>query len=138
MARIDIHYGFSVNGVAALYTEILKHSELKQFNDIYPNKFNNKTNGITFRRWIMQSIPNQLIFWLKPLAMTLNLTHSELDKLMNYKDDNNVLAQIGVIKQTKKQQFADYIKTTAGIELNPQSILMYRVKRIHEYKRQSK
>ncbi len=136
MARIDIHYGFSVNGVAALHTEILKHSELKQFNDIYPNKFNNKTNGITFRRWIMQSNTELTDFLAKTIGNDFKFNSLELDKLMDYKDDNNVLAQIGVIKQTKKQQFADYIKTTAGIELNPQSIFDVQVKRIHEYKRQ--
>lgn len=136
MARIDIHYCFSVNGVAALHTEILKHSELKQFNDIYPNKFNNKTNGITFRRWIMQSNTELTDFLAKTIGNDFKFNSLELDKLMSYKDDNSVLAQIGTIKQTKKQQFADYIKTTAGIELNPQSIFDVQVKRIHEYKRQ--
>ncbi|MBX9597911.1 MAG: glycogen/starch/alpha-glucan family phosphorylase [Burkholderiales bacterium] len=136
MARIDIHYCFSVNGVAALHTKILKNSELKQFNDIYPNKFNNKTNGITFRRWIMQSNSELTDFLAKTIGNDFKFNSLELDKLMSYTNDSNVLSQIDLIKQTKKQQFTEYIKVTAGIKLNPQSIFDVQVKRIHEYKRQ--
>lgn len=136
MARIDIHYGFSVNGVAALHTEILKNSELKQFSAIYPHKFNNKTNGITFRRWLMQSNTQLTDYLAKTIGNNFKFDSLELEKLMAYADDESVLNQLRVIKQAKKQQFVDFIRETNGVELSPDAVFDVQVKRIHEYKRQ--
>ena len=136
MARIDIHYGFSVNGVAALHTEILKNSELKQFNDLYPNKFNNKTNGITFRRWLMQCNTELTDYLKQVIGNHFKFDSMELNKLTTKMDDIQVLHKLREIKQIKKQQLADYIKETQNITLDINSIFDVQVKRIHEYKRQ--
>lgn len=136
MARIDIHYCFSVNGVAALHTEILKNSELKQFNDLYPGKFNNKTNGITFRRWIMQCNTQLTNYLVQLIGNNFKFDASELEKLLAYKDDHQVLNKLHEIKQLKKQQFVDFIRGYAGVEISANSIFDVQVKRIHEYKRQ--
>ena len=136
MARIDIHYSFSVNGVAALHTEILKNSELKQFNDLYPGKFNNKTNGITFRRWIMQCNTQLTNYLVQLIGNNFKFDASELEKLLAYKDDHQVLNHLREIKQAKKQQFVNFIRDYAGVEISAESIFDVQVKRIHEYKRQ--
>ncbi len=136
MARIDIHYSFSVNGVAALHTEILKNSELRQFNKLYPGRFNNKTNGITFRRWLLETNP-ELTAYLETLIGSEFKNYAlELKKLAAYKDDSKVLHQLEQIKQHKKQQFIEFAKTHYNVELPLDSIFDVQIKRIHEYKRQ--
>ncbi len=136
MAHIDIHYGFSVNGVAAIHTEILKNTELNAFYKLYPEKFNNKTNGITFRRWLL-SCNHELSDYISELigdGYKKNAT--ELEKLLEFIDDEKVLNRIEEIKKIKKQQLVDYIRTKEGIELDPESIFDIQSKRLHEYKRQ--
>ncbi len=136
MAHIDIHYGFSVNGVAAIHTEILKDTELNHFYKIYPEKFNNKTNGITFRRWLLSCN--------RPLADMLTETigdgykrdADELKKLLEFKEDAKVLDAIAEIKQTKKNELAAYLKEKEGVEVDANSIFDIQIKRLHEYKRQ--
>lgn len=136
MARIDIHYSFSVNGVAALHTEILKNSELKQFNLIYPDKFNNKTNGITFRRWLMQTNPELTKYLITLIGPEFKQDAALLQKLMAYHNDQRVLEILSQIKQTKKNQFITYAEAQYGIKLFKNSIFDVQIKRIHEYKRQ--
>ncbi|HIX29911.1 MAG TPA: glycogen/starch/alpha-glucan family phosphorylase [Candidatus Blautia stercoravium] len=136
MAHMDIHYGFSVNGVAALHTEILKESELKNFYDIYPEKFNNKTNGITFRRWLLHC-NRQLSAYLETLIGSgFKKDAAELKKLLSYKGDENVLQKMAEIKLEKKLEFKKFMKETQDIELDENSIIDVQVKRLHEYKRQ--
>ncbi len=136
MARIDMHYGFSVNGVAALHTEILKNSELKPFYDIYPNKFNNKTNGITFRRWLLHSNHELTELISSKIGNGFKKDANELEKLMQFKDDEAVLKAITDIKMTKKKEFKDYLLKKENIEIDENSIIDVQVKRLHEYKRQ--
>ena len=136
MARIDMHYGFSVNGVAALHTEILKNSELKPFYDIYPNKFNNKTNGITFRRWLLHSNHELTGLISSKIGDGFKKDANELEKLMQFKDDEAVLKAITDIKMTKKKEFKDYLLKKENIEIHENSIIDVQVKRLHEYKRQ--
>ena len=136
MAHIDIHYGFSVNGVAALHTEILEKSELNNFYKIYPEKFNNKTNGITFRRWLLHCNPeltDQLTEWI---GDGYKKDAEELKKLEKYLSDKDALDTLLKIKTDNKADFFDYIKRTQNITLNPNSIFDIQVKRLHEYKRQ--
>lgn len=136
MAHIDIHYGFSVNGVAALHTEILEKSELNNFYKIYPEKFNNKTNGITFRRWLLHCNPKltaQLDEWI---GDGYKKDAEELKKLEKYLSDKGALETLLKIKTDNKADFVDYIKRTQNITLNPDSIFDIQVKRLHEYKRQ--
>lgn len=136
MAHIDIHYGFSVNGVAALHTEILEKSELNNFYKIYPEKFNNKTNGITFRRWLLHCNPeltDQLTEWI---GDGYKKDAEELKKLEKYISDKDALDTLLKIKTDNKADFVDYIKRTQNITLNPNSIFDIQVKRLHEYKRQ--
>lgn len=136
MAHMDIHYGFSVNGVAALHTEILKESELKNFYDIYPEKFNNKTNGITFRRWLLHC-NRQLSAYLETLIGSgFEKDAAELEKLLAFKGDENVLQKLAEIKLEKKLEFKKFMKETQDIELDENSIIDVQVKRLHEYKRQ--
>ncbi len=136
MAHIDIHYGYSVNGVAALHTEILKNSELKPFYDIYPQKFHNETNGITFRRWLLHC-NHKLANYIESLIGNDFLTNSmELEKLLEYKEDEEVLAKIVEIKQEAKSQLAAYLKETQGVEVDDTSVFDIQIKRLHEYKRQ--
>ncbi len=136
MAHIDIHFGYSINGVAALHTEILKASELKHFYDIYPEKFNNKTNGITFRRWLF-SCNHELTDYLGGLiGEGFKKDADELKKLLKYKNNAKVCDAIASIKQHKKQELADYIKEKEGITLDTDSIFDIQIKRMHEYKRQ--
>ena len=135
MAHIDIHYGFSVNGVAALHTEILEKSELNNFYKIYPEKFNNKTNGITFRRWLLHCNPkltDQLTEWI---GDGYKKDAEELKKLEKYLSDKDALDTLLKIKTDNKADFVDYIKRTQNITLNPNSIFDIQVKRLHEYKR---
>ena len=136
MAHIDIHYGFSVNGVAALHTEILEKSELNNFYKIYPEKFNNKTNGITFRRWLLHCNPeltDQITEWI---GDGYKKDAEELKKLEKYLSDKGALDTLLKIKTDNKADFVDYIKRTQNITLNPDSIFDIQVKRLHEYKRQ--
>jgi len=136
MAHIDIHYGFSVNGVAAIHTEILKDTELNHFYKIYPEKFNNKTNGITFRRWLL-SCNHELADYLTELiGPGYKKDADQLEKLLEYYDDEMVLDRIAEIKQSKKRELCDYILEHEGVKLNPHSIFDIQVKRMHEYKRQ--
>ncbi len=136
MAHIDIHYGYSVNGVAAIHTDILKQSELNAFYKLYPEKFNNKTNGITFRRWLLSCD--------RPLAKLLDDTigtgyrkdADRLTDLLKYKDDEAVLTKIADIKKQKKLELIEYVKKNEGVTLDPESIFDIQVKRLHEYKRQ--
>lgn len=136
MAHMDIHFSTSVNGVAALHTEILKNSELKVFYDIYPDKFNNKTNGITFRRWL--EFANQdLADYLKELIGDSYLTDAtQLEKLLTYADSNEVHDKLAAIKFKNKLALKRYLKENKGIELDEYSIIDTQIKRFHEYKRQ--
>ncbi len=136
MAHIDIHYGYSVNGVAAIHTDILKNTELNAFYKLYPKKFNNKTNGITFRRWLLACD--------RPLAKLLDETigvdyrkdADRLEELLKYKDDETILAKLADIKKQKKQELIEYVKKNEGVTLDADSIFDVQVKRLHEYKRQ--
>ena len=136
MAHIDIHYGYSVNGVAAIHTEILKESELNHFYKIYPEKFNNKTNGITFRRWLLSCNHELAAFLTQTIGDGYKKDAEKLQKLLEHKDDQAVLDAIYDIKKTKKTELVSYIKEKEGVELNPDSIFDIQVKRLHEYKRQ--
>ena len=136
MAHMDIHYGFSVNGVAALHTDILKQSELKAFYDIYPEKFNNKTNGITFRRWLMHCNTELAKYITELIGDGWKKDAGELEKLLGYKDDEGVLKRILEIKDNNKKQLKKYLKDTQGIDIPENSIFDIQVKRLHEYKRQ--
>ena len=136
MAHIDIHYGFSVNGVAALHTEILKKTELHHFYQLYPEKFNNKTNGITFRRWLLHCNPllaDQITEWIDD---GYKKDAAELKKLEKFASDEESLQNLLQIKKENKHQLSEYLKRTQGIELNEDSVFDIQIKRLHEYKRQ--
>lgn len=136
MAWLAIYGSHKVNGVAALHTEILKNKELKDWYELYPEKFLNKTNGITQRRWLLQSNP-QLASLITELIGDAWITDlSELKKLEAYLDDEKVLKRILDIKHEKKVELAEFLKRTQGIEINPDSIFDVQIKRLHEYKRQ--
>ena len=136
MAHIDIHYGYAVNGVAALHTEILKDSELKPFYDIYPEKFNNKTNGITFRRWLIHC-NHELSDYLKELIGKEYIENADnLVKLMDYENDEKVLQRLREIKKDAKSELKKYLKHTQNIDIDENSIFDIQIKRLHEYKRQ--
>ena len=136
MAHMDIHYGFSVNGVAALHTEILKESELKNFYQIYPEKFNNKTNGITFRRWLMACNPALSSYIQTLIGDGFKKDATELEKLMAYVDDAEVHERLDAIRRENKQKLSDFLKETQGVVVDPASVFDVQVKRLHEYKRQ--
>lgn len=136
MAHMDIHYGFSVNGVAYLHTEILKDTELKQFYDIYPQKFNNKTNGITFRRWLLHCNPELAELLDEQIGAEYKKDAKNLEKLLEKIDDQHVLDRILAIKKDNKKVLADFLKETQDIEINTDAIFDIQVKRLHEYKRQ--
>ena len=136
MAHIDIHYGFSVNGVAALHTEILKQTELNHFYKIYPEKFNNKTNGITFRRWLMSCDPELAAVITELIGDGWKKDAGKLTKLMDYVSDEAAVAKIMSVKETKKAQLCDFIREREGVELDKDSIFDIQIKRMHEYKRQ--
>ncbi len=136
MAHMDIHYGCSVNGVAELHTEILKNSELKPFYDIYPEKFNNKTNGITFRRWLLYC-NRELVEWLdRYVEGDFRRDAMALESLLAHKDDPEALTSLLEVKRQKKAELAEYLEETQGIQLDPESIFDIQIKRLHEYKRQ--
>lgn len=136
MAHIDIHYGMSVNGVAKLHTEILENTELNNFYRIYPEKFNNKTNGITFRRWHIHC-NNGLAKYIETLIGSEYRHDAEkLKDLLKFASDKNVYDNLLEIKTDNKRNLAEYLKQTQGIEINPQSIFDIQIKRLHEYKRQ--
>ena len=136
MAHMDIHYGCSVNGVAELHTEILKNSELKPFYDIYPEKFNNKTNGITFRRWLLYC-NRELVKWLdRYVEGDFRKDAMALESLLAHKDDPEALTSLLEVKHQKKVELAEYLEETQGIRLDPESIFDIQIKRLHEYKRQ--
>lgn len=136
MAHMDIHYGFSVNGVAYLHTEILKNSELNNFYKLYPEKFNNKTNGITFRRWLMACNPELAGLITELIGDGWKTDAAELEKLLAYKDDEKILNKLLNVKSESKKALASYLKENQGFEINPDSIYDIQVKRLHEYKRQ--
>ena len=136
MAHIDIHYGFSVNGVAAIHTEILKDTELNAFYKIYPEKFNNKTNGITFRRWLLSCNHELATFLSATIGDGYKKDADKLEQLLDFKDDEAVLNRIAEIKMNRKKDLAAYVKEVEGITLNPDSIFDLQSKRMHEYKRQ--
>lgn len=136
MAHMDIHYGFSINGVAALHTEILKNSELHQFYEIYPEKFNNKTNGITFRRWLMYCNQPLTKFISSLIGEGYKKDADELKKLLAYKDDQKVLDQLLEIKTNAKKICKDFVLKNTGIEIDENSVFDIQIKRLHEYKRQ--
>ena len=136
MAHIDIHYGFSVNGVAALHTDILKDNELQNFYRIYPEKFNNKTNGITFRRWLLHSNPKLAELITSLIGNGYKKNADDLEKLAAYADNETVLKQLLAIKQENKKALRDYLLHTQGLEIDENSIFDIQVKRLHEYKRQ--
>ena len=136
MAHIDMHYGYSINGVAYLHTEILKNSELKPFYEIYPEKFNNKTNGITFRRWLLHC-NEELTSWIEELIGNgFKKDATELEKLLQYQGDQKVLESLLQVKAEKKKQLKEYLLRTQGVEIDENSIYDIQVKRLHEYKRQ--
>ena len=136
MAHMDIHYGFSINGVAALHTEILKTSELKAFYDIYPEKFNNKTNGITFRRWLMHCNHPLTDYITELIGDEFKKDANALENLLKYKNDEAVLNKILEIKTEAKKTLKDFILSNTGVEIDENSIYDIQIKRLHEYKRQ--
>ena len=136
MAHMDIHYGFSVNGVAALHTDILKDSELKNFYELYPEKFNNKTNGITFRRWLLHCNRELAAFIESLIGSGFKKDANELEKLLSYQDDKDVLNKLAEIKLHKKEEFKQFLYETQNILVDENSIFDVQVKRLHEYKRQ--
>lgn len=136
MAHMDIHYGFSVNGVAAIHTEILKETELHPFYEIYPEKFNNKTNGITFRRWLLSCNRELTALIDETIGTDYKKDAGKLEKLMEYVDDEAFTDRLLEIKKEKKRILAEYILEKEGETLNPDSIFDVQIKRLHEYKRQ--
>lgn len=136
MAHMDIHYGYSVNGVAHLHTEILKNEELKPFYDIYPEKFNNKTNGITFRRWLLHCNKELIALLDSLIGKEYRKDALKLENLLSYLEDEAVLDRFLEVKQEKKDQLAAYLKDTQGIIIDPHSVYDIQAKRLHEYKRQ--
>ncbi|MDE7249202.1 MAG: glycogen/starch/alpha-glucan family phosphorylase [Lachnospiraceae bacterium] len=136
MAHIDIHYGFSVNGVAAIHTQILKDTELNAFYKLYPEKFNNKTNGITFRRWLLGCNHELSAFLSEKIGDGFKKDADKLEKLLDYQEDQEVLDQLAQIKMNRKKELAAYVKEKEGVDLNPDAIFDIQIKRLHEYKRQ--
>ena len=136
MAHIDIHYGFSVNGVASLHTDILKETELNNFYKIYPEKFNNKTNGITFRRWLLHCNPALTELLDELIGEGYKKDAAELEKLLAFKDDEKVLDRLVEIKHANKEALCKYLEETQGVKVSPDTIFDIQIKRLHEYKRQ--
>ena len=136
MAHMDIHFGYSVNGVAYLHTEILKNTELNNFYKLYPEKFNNKTNGITFRRWLMSCNPELSAYITELIGEGWKKDANELEKLGNFINDDTVLTKLVDIKNAKKTELASYLKKTQNLDVPDNSIFDIQVKRLHEYKRQ--
>ncbi len=136
MAHMDIHYGYSVNGVAYLHTDILKKNELNNFYRIYPEKFNNKTNGITFRRWLMHCNKGLSRYLDEKIGEGWHKNADELQKLLAFVEDDSVLNRLQEIKRDNKRSLAEYLRTTQGLEIDENSIFDIQIKRLHEYKRQ--
>ncbi len=136
MAHMGIHYGFSVNGVAAIHTQILKETELHPFYEIYPEKFNNKTNGITFRRWLLSCNRELAALITDTIGNGYKKDADELEKLLDYAQDPDFLNELERIKKDNKQKLAAYIQEKEGVQINPDSIFDIQIKRLHEYKRQ--
>ena len=136
MAHMDIHFGYSVNGVAYLHTEILKNTELNNFYKLYPEKFNNKTNGITFRRWLISCNPELSAYITELIGDGWKKDANELEKLGNFINDDAVLTKLVDIKNAKKTELASYLKKTQNLDVPDNSIFDIQVKRLHEYKRQ--
>ena len=136
MAFIDIHYGFSVNGVAAIHTQILEQTELNNFYKLYPGKFNNKTNGITFRRWLLCCNRELADFISSKIGDGYKKDADRLEGLLEYRDDEETLEKLGEIKQHRKNELTDYIARHEEVNLDPNGIFDIQVKRLHEYKRQ--
>lgn len=136
MAHIDIHYSSSVNGVASLHTEILKNNELHHFYEIYPEKFNNKTNGITFRRWLLHCNPQLTELITSLIGDGFKKDAMQLEKLLDYKNDEKVLKQILEIKSAKKMELKKALMEKQNVTINENSIFDIQIKRLHEYKRQ--
>ena len=133
MAHMDIHFSHSTNGVATLHTQILKESELAGFYQLYPNKFNNKTNGITFRRWLLKCNP-ALTYEIESLiGSDFKKDASELKNLLNYTDDAEVLKKLSCIKKTNKEALASWLEDNQGIKLNTNAMFTLQSKRLHEY-----
>ena len=136
MAHMDIHFGYSINGVASLHTEILKNSELKAFYELYPEKFNNKTNGITFRRWLLHCNHELSQYITSLIGDEYKIDATKLKDLLKFVDDETVLNKLLTIKQNRKQDLCNYLNKTMHLTLNPNSIFDIQIKRLHEYKRQ--
>ena len=136
MAHMDIHFGYSINGVASLHTEILKNSELKAFYELYPEKFNNKTNGITFRRWLLHCNHELSQYITTLIGDEYKTDATKLKDLLKFVDDETVLNKLLTIKQNRKQDLCNYLNKTMHLTLNPNSIFDIQIKRLHEYKRQ--
>lgn len=136
MAHMDIHYGFSVNGVAAIHTQILEETELHHFYEIYPEKFNNKTNGITFRRWLLSCNRELTSLIEKGIGYGFKKDADELEKLLEFKNDEEFLNRLEAIKMDNKKKLAAFIQEKEGVEINPDSVFDIQAKRLHEYKRQ--
>lgn len=136
MAYMDIHNGFSVNGVAALHTKILKETELRKFYEIYPEKFNNKTNGITFRRWLLHCNPRLSDFITEKIGSGWKKNACELEGLLQYSEDKDALSTLLGIKEANKKDLVTYLKKTQDIQISEDSIFDIQIKRLHEYKRQ--
>lgn len=136
MAHICIHFSYSTNGVATLHTDILKESELHNFYEVYPERFNSKTNGITFRRWLMKANPELKLYLDELIGTEYHHYADKLERLLEYKDDADVLAKLDEIKQVRKNGLVEFIGKHEGIEVNPNSIFDIQIKRLHEYKRQ--
>lgn len=136
MAHMDIHFGYSINGVASLHTEILKNSELKAFYELYPEKFNNKTNGITFRRWLLHCNHELSQYITSLIGDEYKTDATKLKDLLQFVDDETVLNKLLTIKQNRKQDLCNYLNKTMHLTLNPNSIFDIQIKRLHEYKRQ--
>ena len=136
MAHMDIHYGFSVNGVAAIHTQILEETELHHFYEIYPEKFNNKTNGITFRRWLLSCNRELTSLIEEGIGCGFKKDADELEKLLEFKNDEEFLNRLEAIKMDNKKKLSAFIQEKEGVEINPDSVFDIQAKRLHEYKRQ--
>ena len=136
MAHMDIHFTHSTNGVAALHTEILKNSELHGFYELYPEKFNNKTNGITFRRWLLECDPRLTAALEQHIGSGFRKDAAELEKLLAFADDEAVLDQLTAVKKANKEALADWLLRTQKVSVNTDAVFDIQSKRLHEYKRQ--
>ena len=136
MAHMDIHFGFSINGVAALHTKILEDTELHPFYEIYPEKFSNKTNGITFRRWLLECDPRLTATLEKHIGSGFRKDAAELEKLLAFAEDETVLNELTAVKKANKEALADWLLHTQKVTVNTDAVLDIQSKRLHEYKRQ--